>query len=151
SSCVLSQIFVSNHPSTPAGPNDDHSTSRSSKFTWPHVKHVSIVVVCLVLGSYISRPRWPWLVGKSLADAWSNPARHQAGVSGFRMRAAAQTRPCLSIEKLCTVVLLFQIASSPQYGDGAAGGVFTELGVSGSRTVSLIWLAVFLLGSITGR
>ena len=31
SSCVLSQIFVSNQPSTPAGPKDDHKTSFLSK------------------------------------------------------------------------------------------------------------------------
>ena len=42
--------------------------------------------------------------------------------AGLRTRAAAQTRACLSIAKLWTVVWLFQIASSPQYGDGAAGG-----------------------------
>ena len=56
----------------------------------------------------------------------------------FRTRAAAHTRPCLSMAKLCTVVLLFQIASSPQYGEAAAGGWSPELGVSGSRTISLI-------------
>ena len=60
-------------------------------------------------------------------------AWHQAGVVGLRTRAAAHTRACLSIEKLWTVVWLFQITSSPQYGDGAAGGVAAELGVCGSR------------------
>src|SRR5215831_11200081 len=112
---------------------------------------MSIVVSCFVFGSYISSPRWLWLIGKSFADGWSDPARHQSGVCGFRTRAAAHTRPCLSIAKLCTVVLLFQIASSPQYGDAAAGGVSAELGVSGSRTVSLTMLAVLVFGSITGR
>ena len=67
------------------------------------------------------------------------------------MRAAAHTRPCLSIAKLWTVVWLFQIASSPQYGDGAAGGVFAELGVFGSRTVSFTWLGALRVGSTTGR
>jgi hypothetical protein len=60
-------------------------------------------------------------------------------------------RACLSIAKLWTVVWPFQIASSPQYGDGPAGGVLTELGVSGSRTVSLIIDAVCVFGSTTDR
>src|SRR6185436_4939336 len=112
-------------------------------------KQVSIVVVCRVFGSYTSRPRWPWLIGISFADALSDPARHHAGVAGLRIRAAAQTRACLSIAKLWTVVWLFQIASLPQYGDGAKGGVFAELGVSGSRTVSFTIDATFSRGSTT--
>ena len=39
------------------------------------------------------------------------------------MRAAIHTRACLSIAKLCALAWLVQIASSPQYGDGCAGGV----------------------------
>src|ERR1700686_4013493 len=56
SSCVLSQIFVSNQPSTPAGPNVDHSTSLLSKFTWPQVKKGSMVVVTLVFGWRVGDP-----------------------------------------------------------------------------------------------
>src|SRR5262249_55633863 len=113
----------------PAGPNDDHSTSLSSKLRWPHVKQVSIVVVFLVFGSYMIMPSCPLVIGICFADATSLPARHQAGVSGCRMRSAAHTRPCLSIAKLWTFVLLVQIASSAQYGDAAAGGWSAELGV----------------------
>ncbi len=40
--------------------------------------------------------------------------------------------------KLCTLVWLFQMASSPQYGEAAAGALFAELGVSASRGFSLI-------------
>ena len=53
--------------------------------------------------------------------------------------------------KLWTLVWLFQITSSPQYGDGAAGGVFAELGVCGSRTVIFTWLAALRVGSTTAR
>ena len=68
SSCVLSQIFVSNQPSTPAGPNDDHRTSFLSRFTWPELKQVSIGVVCFVFGSYSSSCRPLCVSGKALAD-----------------------------------------------------------------------------------
>ena len=57
------------------------------------------------------------------------------------MRAAIQTRACLSIAKLCALVWLVQIASSPQYGEGCAGGVSASLGVFGSRTCSLTCVA----------
>ena len=66
------------------------------------------------------------------------------------MRAAIQTRPCLSIAKLCALAWLVQIASSPQYGDGCAGGVCASLGVFGSRTVSFTCVAVCVFGSTTG-
>src|SRR2546430_12733089 len=39
-----------------------------------------------------------------------------------------------SIAKLCAFARLVQMTSSPQYGDGAAGGVSPSLGVSGSRS-----------------
>src|SRR5258706_13491946 len=110
-----------------------------------------MVVSCFVFGSYISSPRWLWLIGSNFAEGCSDPARHQSGVCGLRIRAAAHTRACLSIAKLCTVVLLFQITSSPQNGDGAAGGWPAELGVSGSRTTSFTWLGEFVRGSITAR
>ena len=61
------------------------------------------------------------------------------------MRAAIHTRACLSIAKLCALAWLVQIASSPQYGDGCAGGVLASLGVFGSRTSSLICVAVVAL------
>jgi len=49
------------------------------------------------------------------------------------------------------VVWLFQITSSPQYGDACGGGVLAALGVFGSRTVSFTWLAALRVGSTTGR
>jgi hypothetical protein len=57
----------------------------------------------------------------------------------------------LSIAKLWTEVWLSQITSSPQYGEGAAGGWSAELGVSASRGWTLIIDAVFVFGSITGK
>jgi hypothetical protein len=42
------------------------------------------------------------------------PSRQAAAVSPGLMRAATQTRACLSIAKLCETDWLFQIASSPQ-------------------------------------
>src|SRR5207245_8571787 len=87
----------------------------------------------------------------NFADGWSDPAWHHAGVSGLRTRAAAHTRPCLSMAKLWTVVWLFQIFSSPQNGDGAMGGVSPELGVPGSRTISFIWLVAVCVGSTEVR
>ena len=53
------------------------------------------------------------------------------------MRDADQTRACPSIAKLCVLVWLFQIGSSPQYGDGCGGCVLAALGVFGSRTRQL--------------
>ena len=52
--------------------------------------------------------------------------------------------------KLCALVWLVQIRSSPQYGDAAAGGTSASLGVFGSRTFSLICVAVCRTGSTTG-
>ena len=66
------------------------------------------------------------------------------------MRAAIHTRLCASIAKLWALDWLVQIASSPQYGEGAAGGVFASLGVFGSRTCSSTFLATLLRGSTTG-
>ena len=142
---------MSNQPSTPAGPNDDHSTSLLSKFTWPQLKQVSIGR--RLLGLRIVQLELP-RCSASIGNAWPTddpiPPGTTPASAVWRMRAAAQTRPCLSIAKLCAVVWLFQIASSPQYGDGCGGGVFAALGVFGSRTVSFTWLAALRVGSTTG-
>jgi hypothetical protein len=53
--------------------------------------------------------------------------------------------------KLCVLVWLFQMTSSPQYGEGCAGGVLAALGVFGSRTVSFTWVTALCVGSTTGR
>jgi len=53
--------------------------------------------------------------------------------------------------KLWTVVLLFQITSSPQNGDGASGRFCAELGVCGSRTFNITLLVALCTGSTTVR
>ena len=74
----------------------------------------------------------------------------KSGFAGGRTADVIQTRPCSSSIGLCTLFLLVQIASSPQYGDGC-GIVGVVGGVFGSRTVSGTWLIVCVTGSSTGR
>ena len=84
SSCVLSQIFVSNQPSTPAGPNDDHSTSLLSKFRWPHAeagvdrRHLSSSSGRTSAAAALA------LVDREQPSPTDDPIRrwHQAGVCG---------------------------------------------------------------------
>src|SRR6185436_2255045 len=124
---------VSNQPST-APPPVNHSTSLSSKFRWCVPKQVSIVVTDFVFGSYICICRPLWVIGHATAEGCVDPWRQMADVWLGRMRAATQTRACLSIAKLCALAWLVQIASSPQSADACAGGVLASLGVLGSRT-----------------
>src|SRR5438093_1581386 len=88
--------------------------------------------------------------GNSLADGWFEPSRQNAGFSAGRIVDVIHTRPFSSNIGLCTLFLLVQRTSFPQYGDGAgiAGGVD---GVFGSRTDSSTRRTVFLTGSSTGR
>src|SRR5262245_17807203 len=112
---------VSNHAMTGPLPVN-HSLSLSSKFRWCVPKHVSTVVIFCVFGSHICTWRLLCAIGTTFADGWLDPSRQNAAVSLGRMRAATQTRACLSIAKLCASDLLFQIASSAQYTEDAAGG-----------------------------
>ena len=74
-----------------------------------------MVVIFFVFGSHICISRLLCAIGTSFADGWVvDPSRQYAAVSGPRMRAATQTRACLSIAKLCETDWLFQITSSPQ-------------------------------------
>src|ERR1051325_5943065 len=140
---------VLNHPST-GPPPVYQSTSLLSKFRWCVPKQVSIVTTFFVFGSYISIWRPLCSSGNTCADGWLDPLRQKSGVGFGRIRAAIQTRPCASIEKLCAVVWLVQIASSAQYGDGCAGGLLAWLGVLGSRTSSFTWLTPLCPGITTG-
>ena len=81
-----------------------------------------MVVIFFVLGSHICICRLLCAIGTSFADGWLEPSRQKAAVSPGRMRAATHTRASRSIAKLCETDWLFQITSSPQYADGAAGG-----------------------------
>src|SRR5216117_2469512 len=101
-------------------------------------------------GSYMARCRLELFNGKSVADGWVDPSRQKAGFSGGRTADVIHTRPFSSNIGLWTLFLLVQIASSPQYGDGA--GIFGDVGgVLGSRTVNFTWLIVLRTGSRTGR
>ena len=72
-----------------------------------------------------------------------------AGFSGDRTAEVSHSRPFSSSIGLWTLFLLVQIGSSPKYGDGAA--ILGEVGgVFGSRTLSGIWLIVWVFGSSTG-
>src|SRR5687768_10895544 len=86
-------------------------------------------------------------MGNSLAEGWSDPVRQYSGVSGGRTTDASQRRPFLSIIPLWTFALLFQMTSSPQYGDGADTSRGDENGVRGSRTGTGTWRAVLRTGS----
>src|SRR5712692_2150453 len=108
-------------------------------------------VSCLVFGSYTARWRLASAIGNSFADGWLDPSLQKSGLLGGRTAEVIQSRPLSSNIGLCTLFLLVQMTSSPQYGEGwiiigsAAGFVF------GSRTVSFTWLAVWRTGSRTGR
>jgi GT2 family glycosyltransferase len=47
-------------------------------------------------------------IGNRFADGWLDPARHQAGVAGGRMRAVIHRRPWPSNIELCTSLRLVQ-------------------------------------------
>ena len=88
--------------------------------------------------------------GVSFADGCSEPFRQKSGFAGGPTREVNQTWPFSSIIGLCMLVWLSQIASSPQYGDGAIA-LFFDVCVLGSRTGIFTVLAVCVSGSSTGK
>src|SRR5438034_8190369 len=78
-------------------------------------------VSCLVLGSYMASCRPLRLRGNKTAEGWVDPSWQKAGLSLGRIREVIHTLPFSSNIGLCTLARLFQMASSPQYGEGAAG------------------------------
>src|SRR5262245_43388995 len=103
----------------------------------------------LVCGSYICRCRLALLRGNAFADGCVDPALQNAGMSNGGTAEVSHRRLLSSSIGLCTLFLLVQMASSPQYGDGC--GIFGLVGgVFGSRTVSGIRVTVFFTGSSTG-
>src|ERR1700730_14307125 len=152
---VARNFFVLSQPATAfcGPPALVHSVSSASKANcrWCVVKQVSISANFLVFGSYIASWRVDFSTGKNLAEGWSEPCLQKAGLSSPRMRAVNQTRPSLSNIGLCTLAWLFQIFSSPQYGEGRSTGRLAALGVFASRTGMWIVDAVFFAGSSTGR
>src|SRR5437762_13339703 len=108
-------------------------------------------VNCLVLGSYIASWRPLFLSGNKTAEGWLDPSLQNAGFSLGRILEVIHTRPFSSNIGLCTLAWLCQMASSPQYGEGAAMLSSALDGVFGSRTCRLILLAAAFTGSRTGR
>src|ERR687894_1591195 len=106
--------------------------------------------ISFVFGSYTARWRFEALSGKRRADGWLDPALQKAGLSGGRTLEVIQTRPFSSTIGLCTFARLVQIASVPQYGEGAATFGGAEGGVLGSRSVTGMRDAVWVFGSSTG-
>src|SRR6187431_1737715 len=102
-----------------------------------------------VCGSYICRWRLELSSGNAFADGCVDPALQTAGFSNGATADVSQSRLFSSSIGLCTLFLLVQIGSSPQYGDGC--GIFGLVaGVFGSRTDSGTRLTVFFTGSSTG-
>src|SRR5881409_3562484 len=99
-------------------------------------------VSCLVFGSYTARWRLASAIGNSFADGWLDPSLQKSGLLGGRTAEVIQSRPLSSNIGLCTLFLLVQMTSSPQYGDGRGSKAPTAGGVLGSRTVSGTRLAV---------
>ena len=77
------------------------------------------------------------------------PCLQKSGLAAGRMRGVNQTRPFSSIIGLWMSVLLSQIGSAPQYGDGAIALPLDD-GVFGSRTGCWSTPAVWFTGSSTG-
>src|ERR1700693_4654565 len=108
-------------------------------------------VNCFVFGSYTASCRSLVLRGNKTAEGWLEPSLQNAGFSLGRILEVIQTRPCASNIGLWTLAWLCQMASSPQYGEGAALLWSPLDGVFGSRTGTLTWLAIAPTGSRTGR
>src|SRR5918999_3936587 len=100
-------------------------------------------------GSYIERCRFASWIANTFADGCDDPALQKSGFALGRTRGVNHTRPRSSIIGLWLSVLLSQIGSAPQYGDGAIMFAFVD-GVCGSRTGCSTWLAVCVTGSSTG-
>src|SRR5882757_1216356 len=75
----------------------------------------------IVLGSSIATWRADFSSGNALADGWSEPFLHHAGLSMPRTVAASQTRPFLSNIELWLLARVSQSFCSPQYADGCRG------------------------------
>src|SRR5688572_2467349 len=119
SSPVSSHSFVFNHPITGPPPLvQSVRLASSANIRWCVPKQVEMCFISMVFGSYIARCRPESLSGKRRADAWLDPALQKAGLFGPRTFDVIQRRPVSSNIGLCTLALLFQIGSVPQYGEG---------------------------------
>src|SRR6185295_6930938 len=107
-------------------------------------------VIFPVPGSYMESWRLERSSGNRFADGCSEPFLQKAGFSGARTREVNHTRPFSSNIGLCMLVLLSQMTSSPQYGEGAVALSFDD-GVFGSRTGILTCVALCFIGSKIGK
>src|SRR6266566_5585590 len=76
-------------------------------------------VTWFVFGSYIASWRPLLFSGNKAAEGWLDPSLQNAGLSLGRILEVIHTRPFSSNIGLCTLAWLCQMASSPQYGEGA--------------------------------
>src|SRR5260370_9674057 len=107
-------------------------------------------VTCFVFGSYTASCRPLVLRGNKTAEGWLEPSLQNAGFSLGRILEVIQIRPCPSNIGLWTLAWLGQMASSPQYGEGAAGLSSALNRRFGSRTGTLSSFAITLTRSKTG-
>src|SRR5690242_12224983 len=91
-------------------------------------------VTFFVFGSYTASCRPLLFSGSRTAEGWLDPSLQNAGLSLGRILEVIHTRPFSSNIGLCTLAWLRQIASSPQYGEGATTLSSALDGVFGSRT-----------------
>src|SRR6266850_3798129 len=143
---VLSNVTVSSQPTASSWPK--MSASLSSKTLWSAAKQLSIIVNCVVFGSYnsICRALGPD-IGKYFANLFAAASLQNAGCCcGARVRAVTHTRPLASIATLRGSDCRCQIFSSPHAG---------ERGVLASSTGPfdgiLISVVLFVRGSSTAR
>src|SRR5882762_2438423 len=108
-------------------------------------------VTFFVFGSYTASCRPLVLSGNKTAEGWLEPSLQNGGFSLGRILEVIQILPCPSNIGLWTLAWLCQMASSPQYSEGAAILSSALDGVLGSRTGTLTWLATAPTGSRTGK
>ncbi len=118
---------------------------------WWVPKQVLMWVSFPVFGSYLARWRPARVSGNNRAEGWLDPSLQKAGLSGGRTVEVIQTRPRSSNIGLCTLFLLVQIGSLPQYGDASGTLVPAAIWVAESRTVSGTRRVEWCTGSRTGR
>src|SRR5580700_9063547 len=151
SSWVSSNIFVFSQPVTspPGLLNHNVLLASSVNIKCCVLKHKSIAVNFRVSGSYTEACLELLSSGKTSADGSVDPCRQNAGSDSARTVDAVQTRPFESIIKLCTLALLLQMGSFPQYGEGSSISCGAAKGVSASRTGIGTWLTELRVGSRT--
>src|SRR6516225_12481324 len=89
-------------------------SASSPRTTWCVLKQVRISLVVLAFGSYTARPRLDWARGNACAEGLLDPCLQKSGLLGLPTLEVNQTSPFSSIIRLCVLVRLSQMASSPQ-------------------------------------